>query len=162
MTAVDEVLAFLEAHGITYELARHERVSSIDECALPMKLLHALMPRNYFLCPRNQSTFYLLAAHPDSVFRTSSVSRQAGASRLSFAPEEKLHELLHTFAGAVSPLGLIYDREKKIRLLWDRRLLSESRLLFHPLDNTMSVKVAAAELLRALDREITYIDMETK
>lgn len=162
MTAVDEVLAFLEAHGITYELARHERVSSIEECALPMKLLHALMPRNYFLCPRNQSTFYLLAAHPDSVFCTSSVSRQAGASRLSFAPEEKLHELLHTFAGAVSPLGLIYDREKKIRLLWDRRLLSESRLLFHPLDNTMSVKVAAAELLRALDREITYIDMETK
>lgn len=162
MTAVDEALAFLTEHGIEYELAEHERVSSIEECALPMKLLHALMPRNYFLCPRNQCTIYLLAAHPDSVFRTSSVSRQAGASRLSFAPEEKISELLHTFAGAVSPLGLIYDPEKKIRLLWDKRLISEEQLLFHPLINTMSVKVRQTELLTALNREITYIDMETK
>ena len=158
--ATDSALRFMDEHGIGYELITHERVSSIEECALPMKLLHALMPRNYFLCPRNQSDFYLLVAHPDSVFRTSSVSRQAGASRLSFAPEEKIGELLHTYAGAVSPLGLIFDTEQKIHLLWDKKLANEEYLLFHPLENTMTVKVRQCELLSALNRNISYIDME--
>ena len=156
----DSVFRFLAEHGIAYELAEHQRVSSIEECALPMKLLDGLMPRNYFLCPRNQSGFYLLVAHPDSLFRTSSVSHQAGASRLSFAPEEKIGELLHTYAGAVSPLGLIFDTEQKVHLLWDKKLINEEYLLFHPLDNTMTVKVKQRELFSALNRDITYIDME--
>lgn len=157
-----EVLDFLISSGISYELAEHERVSSIEECALPMSLLHALMPRNYFLSPRNASVFCLLVAHPESVFRTSSVSRQAGTSRLSFAPEEKISELIRAFPGAVSPLGLIFDKEKKLRLLWDRKLINEEFLLFHPLDNRYSVKVRQEELLNALHHEVTYIDMENQ
>ncbi len=157
-----EALEFLESHGVSYEIAEHERVSSIEECVLPMRLLGSLMPRNYFLTPRNGSVYCLLVAHPSSVFRTSSVSRQAETSRLSFAPEEKVSELLHTFPGAVSPLGLLFDPEKKIRLLWDKRLESEEFLLFHPLDNRYSVKVKQKELLRALDREITRIEMENE
>lgn len=155
-------LRFLDEHGVDYEMTEHERVSSIEECALPMKLLHALMPRNYFLCPRNQSSFYLLVAHPDSVFRTSSVSRQAGASRLSFAPEEKITALLHTYAGAVSPLGLIFDTQQSVRLLWDKKLADHEYLLFHPLDNTKTLKLRQSELLSALKCDITYIDMENQ
>lgn len=157
-------LGYLDAHGIPYERAEHERVSAISECVLPERILGALMPRNLFLTPRTKSAYYLLIAHPDSVFRTSSVSRQAGSSRLSFADEEALKELLHTHPGAVSPLGLIFDTQNQVRLLIDRKLLTEPALLFHPLDNTSSVKLTHDGFftcfLGTLFRGYTPVDMD--
>lgn len=159
-----EVYAFLDKAGIEYECARHERVSSIAECALPERLLNALMPRNLFLCPRNKTGYYLLIAHPGSVFRTSSVSKQAGASRLSFADDEALGTLLHTFPGAVSPLGLMYESAKDVHLLIDRRLFDEEYLLFHPLDNTASVKLKTEDLIQkflsACRQEYRIVELE--
>ena len=102
------VYAFLDEKGIAYHSLSHARVSAIEDCLPIAERLGGVVPRNYFLAPRNQSEFYLLLAHPDSVFRTSSVSRQAGASRLMFAPEDALSRLLHTHPGAVSPLGLLF------------------------------------------------------
>ena len=117
------VYAFLDETGIAYHSLSHARVSAIEDCLPIAERLGGVVPRNYFLAPRNQSEFYLLLAHPDSVFRTSSVSRQAGASRLMFAPEDALSRLLHTHPGAVSPLGLMFESAKDVRLLADRRLV---------------------------------------
>ena len=164
MTQSEEaVLDYLEKHGIPYTRAEHERVSAISECKLPERLLSALMPRNLFLTPRSRSAYYLLVAHPDSVFRTSSVSRQVGSSRLSFADEDALWELLNTHPGAVSPLGLIFDSKNQVRLLIDRKLLTEPALLFHPLDNASSVKLTHDDFfnrfLGTLKRGMTLVDM---
>lgn len=158
--------AFLDGLGIAYRALAHERVSAIEECLPIAERLGGVVPRNYFLAPRNQSEFYLLLAHPDSVFRTSRVSRQAGASRLMFAPEDALLKLLHTHPGAVSPLGLMFESARDVRLLVDRRLLDEETLVFHPLENTASVALRGADFfgtfLRAVHRTYTPIDMERK
>lgn len=158
--------AFLDSLGLAYRVLAHERVSAIEDCLPIAEKLGGVVPRNYFLAPRNQSEFYLLLAHPDSVFRTSSVSRQAGASRLMFAPEDALLRLLHTHPGAVSPLGLIFESARDVRLLVDRRLLNEEILVFHPLENTASVALRGADFLgtflRAVHRTYTPVDMERK
>ena len=142
-----QVLAYLAAHNIPYTRAEHPRVSAISDCVLCEGLLGAVMPRNLFLCPRTKNAYCLLIARADAPFRTSSVSKQAGTSRLSFASDEEIAELLHTFPGAVSPLGLIFDTEHKVKLLIDAQLLSEEFLLFHPLENTASVKIKTSDLL---------------
>lgn len=158
------VLAYLEASGIPYERAEHERVSAIAECGAVEKLMGGCMPRNLFLAPRNRSAYWLLIAHAQSVFRTSSVSKQAGSARLSFADEAALWQKLHTHPGAVSPLGLIFDSARDVRLLVDRRLMSEEALLFHPLDNMASVKLSAVaffeRFLPSLGRDYTEVTLE--
>lgn len=158
--------ALLDDLGIAYRVLAHERVSAIEDCLPIAERLGGVVPRNYFLAPRNQSEFYLLLAHPDSVFRTSSVSRQAGASRLMFAPEDTLLQLLHTHPGAVSPLGLMFESARDVRLLVDRRLLRENVLVFHPLENTASVALQSADFfdtfLRAIHKAYTPVDMERK
>lgn len=160
------VYAFLDDLGVEYRTLSHERVSSIEECLPIAERLGGVVPRNYFLAPRSQSEFYLLLAHPDSVFRTSSVSRQAGAPRLMFAPEDALSRLLHTHPGAVSPLGLIFESARDVRLLIDRRLPDEETLVFHPLENTVSVALRGEDFfgvfLRAVRKPYTLVDMERK
>lgn len=164
--AEKSVYAFLDGLAIPYRTLTHARVSAIEECLPIAQRLGGVVPRNCFLAPRNQSAYYLLLAHPDSVFRTSSVSRQAGASRLMFAPEDALLRLLHTHPGAVSPLGLLFESARDVRLLVDRRLLDEDVLVFHPLENTASVAMRGADFfgafLGALHKDYTPVDMEPK
>lgn len=157
------VYQFLAENLIFYRHANHKRVSAISECALPEKLLGGCMPKNLLLTPRNKSAYYLLIMHPQSEFRTGPVSRQAGASRLSFASDDALHALFHTHPGAVSPFGFLFDKENRVNLLIDRRLMSEENLIFHPLENTASLllerNVFIDTVLPLLKRTPVFIDM---
>jgi len=153
---INSVCKRLDELFISYELAYHDRVSTMEECRLPMQLLGAVMPRNLLLTPRNQSEYWLLMCSPDSVFRTSSVSKQLGASRLGFAPGEKLSDLMNTHSGALSPFGLFFDADKAVRAAIDEALLEEEYLLFHPLDNTATVKLKTSDLTGILLPSLGY------
>ena len=160
----EDVLAALGALGIPYELLEHAPVHTMEDCKAAEEALGGVMPKNLFLTPRNHATHHLLIARADAPFRTARVSRQLGVSRLSFATAEELMEMLRTLPGAISPMGLLFDGEKKVHVAIDRARRGEERLLFHPCVNTATLAVSGADffgrLLPALGHEAVYVDME--
>ena len=160
----EDVLAALGALGIPYELLEHAPVHTMEDCRAAEEALGGVMPKNLFLTPRNHASHHLLIARAEAPFRTSRISRQLGVSRLSFATAEALMDMLRTLPGAISPMGLLFDGEKKVRLAIDRALRGEERLLFHPCVNTATLAVSGADffgrLLPALGHEAVYVDME--
>ena len=90
--------------------------------------------KNLFLCNR-QKTAVLppLHAGPDKPFQTKDLSAQIGSARLSFAPEDKLWELLHCTPGSATILGLMNDTEHRVRLLMDRAVYEAEYLSLPPL-----------------------------
>lgn len=160
----EDVLAALGALGIPYELLEHAPVHTMEDCRAAEEALGGVMPKNLFLTPRNHASHHLLIARAEAPFRTSRVSRQLGVSRLSFATAEELMDMLRTLPGAISPMGLLFDGEKKVHLAIDRALRGEERLLFHPCVNTATLAISGADffgrLLPALGHEAVYVDME--
>lgn len=160
----EDVLAALGALGIPYELLEHAPVHTMEDCKAAEEALGGVMPKNLFLTPRNHASHHLLIARAEAPFRTSRVSRQLGVSRLSFATAEELMDMLRTLPGAISPMGLLFDGEKKVHLAIDRALRGEERLLFHPCVNTATLAISGADffgrLLPALGHEAVYVDME--
>ncbi|MCR4620630.1 MAG: prolyl-tRNA synthetase associated domain-containing protein [Clostridiales bacterium] len=142
-----KVLDLLDQLSIRYELAQHEKVSSIEECALVEQMMNARMPKNLLLTTTGSTRYALLVMDGRKQFITSIVSKNAGYSRLSFADDSAVERLLSTYPGAISPFGLMFDADCKVECLFDRELLKEEQLLFHPLDNTCSVKLSTADLL---------------
>ncbi len=135
-----EIIRFLDQTGVAYEYFEHERAHTIDDClAMPFIRDDVTICKNILLCNRQQSCFYLLLLKPLTPFRTSVVSKALGSSRLSFAPEELLPELLHLRSGSVSPLGLFYDREHRITLAAEKAVQDTPRIAFHPCDNRATV-----------------------
>jgi Ala-tRNA(Pro) deacylase len=55
--------------------------------------------------------------------------------------------------GSVSPLGLIHDTSRAVRVIVDSDLRSAERLIFHPNDNTASVTVGGADFARFLEQQ---------
>ena len=148
--ARETILEMLTGFRIPFELCEHPAAHTMEDCKIPEQILGGVMPKNLFLRPRRQEQFYLCVTRADAVFRTSSVSRQAGASRLGFASEEELLRIMHAKAGAAGPLSLLFEEAKNVRLLIDERLKTEEKLLFHPCDNTHSVALSGKDFFERL------------
>ena len=144
MDRSNEVLRYLEQLSIPYTLYRHQPMMTIEECQHieGVDWQQAAMCKNVFLCNRQQTAFYLMLLSHDRPFRTAVVSKLLGVSRLSFAPEDRLPQMLGLQPGAVSPLGLIFDTQHQVQLVVDDALKQHQRLLFHPCVNHMSVELA--------------------
>lgn len=145
METRETILRELNRMGIGYELAHHPPAHTMKECEVPMRILDGLVPKNLFLRPRRQEEFYLCVLRPDSVFSTSAVSRQIGSSRLQFASAEESFRLLRARPGAITPLALMFEEAKRVRLLVDERLKNEKRLIFHPCENTCSLAISGED-----------------
>ena len=130
----------LHQWGITYERHDHEPAHTIWDCLqMPFITEDVVICKNIFLSNRQRTQFYLLLIEPTKTFHTSKVSSCLGVSRLSFAPDEMLAPLLGLERGAVSPLGLLFDKEHRIPLICDAELQKAPRIAFHPLVNTSTV-----------------------
>ncbi len=150
MPIQDEVYARLREMGIPYEHISHPPVHTMEDCAPNAARLGALMPKNLFCTPRNESAFVLCIVRPDVAFRTADVSKQLGLSRLSFASPERLRQYLRTEPGAISPMGLLFDTAKAVRLAVDAALWDEPLLAFHPCAPTETLSLRQEDFRRFL------------
>ena len=149
--------------GIEYYRVDHEHADTIEMCEEVEELLGCQICKNLFLTNRQQTDFYLLIMPGEKPFKTKLLSKQIGSARLSFASPKQMEELLGLKPGSVSVLGLMNDREKKVRLLVDRDLLREENFGCHPCQNTSSLRFRTEELFRtllpALEHEPVYVEL---
>ena len=140
MTTKDFIMARVRALGVAHEYHEHAPAHTMEEClALPYAAPDVTFCKNLLLCNTPKTAFYLYVTVPDKPFRTGDVSKRLGSSRLSFAPPECLHSMLHLEPGSLSPLGLWFDGEQRIRLAFDRDVQRAGRIAFHPCDNSATV-----------------------
>lgn len=142
--AVYHLLKQLE---IPYKRMDHEAMATIEACRGVDELLGITMCKNLFLCNSQKTQFYLLMMPGDKKFKTKELSKQIGSARLSFASEEFMEEFLHISPGAVSIMGLMNDKENRVRLLIDEDVLKEEYLGCHPCVNTASLKLRTTDVL---------------
>ncbi|OED39469.1 hypothetical protein AB833_15300 [Chromatiales bacterium (ex Bugula neritina AB1)] len=75
-----------------------------------------------------------------------------GFGKLSFASPERLMHYLGVIPGAVTPLAILNDVTRSVKLVLDKQLLEMDPLHFHPCDNRMTTTLSAEDLLRYINR----------
>ena len=148
MSQAQRIFEYLDELGIRYEYVTHAPARTMADCAQNDARLHALTPKNLFLTTKSRRRHYLCLTRPEARFVTSDVSRQAGSPRLSFAPEDALWDMLRCRPGSASPLGLIFDIDRRVRLLVDAALKDAPALGFHPCDNTMTLVMSGEDFFQ--------------
>ena len=155
---------FLDSLGIEYTRVDHTAADTMEMCAEAKKVLGVGICKNLFLCPRNKSQFYLLVMPGDKPFKTKELSAQIGSSRLSFAGEEDMAEFLDITPGSVSILGLMNDKENRVKLLVDKDLLEDEQFGCHPCINTSSLKFKTTDvfekILPATGHDYTVVELK--
>ena len=140
------IFDMLDRLGIKYTAVKHDAVHTMEDLKPIEQQLGAVFFRNLFLCNRQKTKYYLLLITGDKPFRTSEVSKLLGVARLSFGSGEALEEMLGVPAGAVNPLSLVFDSEKRITLVCDKEILCLDRVCMHPGTNEASLVMDTEDL----------------
>ena len=136
----------LDALDIAYTRVDHARAATMDDLAAAEAVLGCGIAKNLFLTNRQQTDFYLLIMPGHKPFKTKYLSAQLGCSRLSFATEEHLGSILGVESGCASVLALMNDSDRKVRLVFDKDILSAEQFACHPCLNSTSLAFPTAEL----------------
>ena len=67
------------------------------------------------------------------------------------ASSESLFEKMSLPAGVVSPFGLLNNADKDIQVYFDKEIMSERRMSFHPNTNEKTLFLDRTDLLKFLE-----------
>lgn len=136
--------------GVDYQRVDHEPAMTMEACEEIDKTLGAPTCKNLLLCNRQQTDFYLLMMQGDKVFKTKDLSAQLEVSRLSFASGEFMEEFLDITPGSLSVMGLMNDKDCRVKLVIDAPVLATEYIGFHPCINTSTLRVKVADLVNTI------------
>src|SRR5919108_4349942 len=142
-----QLFARLDALGIAHRTVEHPPVFTVEEA----KALRGNLPghhvKNLFLRNKKEE-MWLVVALEDRAIDLKRLGEALGAGRLSFGSPERVKRHLRVEPGSVTPLALINDKERAVRLAVDRALADGAPVNVHPLVNTMTTALASADLMR--------------
>ena len=150
------VYELLDRLGLEYQRVDHESAMTMASCLAVDEVLEATMCKNLLLCNRQCTDFYLLLMPGDKPFKTSVLSKQIGSSRLSFADGSYMEQFLDITPGSLSVLGLMNDKDFRVKLLIDGDVLTGEYIGVHPCINTSSLRIRTADLMEKLIPELGH------
>lgn len=85
-----------------------------------------------------------------------------GVNRVKMASLDSLMEQIQLPPCVVSVFGLLNNKDKNIQVYFDKEILSEERMSFHPNVNTKTIFISTDDVLKFLHEvgfEYTVIDL---
>ena len=144
-----------EEIGITeYEVKEHPAVYTMEEVERYGLAGEGLNLKNLLIKEKKTGRFFLIIIDDTRRVDMKHFKEVTGWKQVSFAGEEDLHTLLGVISGAVTPLALFNDTEKRITVVLADELASlpdDSGVTFHPCRNTASLTMSKGDFMRFLD-----------
>lgn len=131
----------LESLKIEYVRYEHKAVYTVEEADKLKINIKGKLCKNLFLKNSKGDTHYLFVLEETKRADLKLLSKQIGSSRLSFASEERLAKYLDLKKGAVTPFGIINDKESSVIILIDKDLVGDHLVNFHPNVNTATIGI---------------------
>jgi Ala-tRNA(Pro) deacylase len=146
----EDLFTVLKRLGIETHTVEHPPLFSVEESRHLRGQIPGAHTKNLFLVDRKDRLF-LLSADESAAIDLKHLHHKIGASgRLSFGKAEAMRATLGVETGSVTPFAAMNDTENRVSVVIDRALLARDPLNFHPLVNTRTTRITAADLLRFL------------
>ncbi len=146
-TSPDDLFNLLEKQGISYELHRHAPIFTVQEGVHLKATIPGLHCRNLFLKDKKDRMFLVVVAN-DTALDMKKLEGVLGSARLSFGSPERLWTHLGITPGSVCPFVAVNDPGHAVEIILDGFMMKAPLVCYHPLDNSMSICLTPADLLK--------------
>ncbi len=144
-----ETYDYLTDHGVEYEVTEHIAVYNMEELNAVRLPYPDRDAKNLFVRDDKKRNYYLITVKGDKRVDLKEFQQRFGTRKLSFASADDLMAIMGLIPGAVTPLGLLNDGERKAALYLDEAFLG-GLVGVHPNDNTATVWMKAEDLIRLI------------
>ena len=147
-----ETYDFLKGNGIEFEVTEHEAVYNMEELDAVDLPYPGDDAKNLFVRDDKKRNYYLITVKGDKRVDLKEFRKTYETRPLRFASEDDLMAIMKLISGAVTPLGLLNDDERKVQFYIDEDFMAGSgRIGVHPNDNTATVWLQASDLIKLIE-----------
>ena len=147
---IDNVLAFLDSHGLEYSWYTHTEAPTIEIARQYWQKDGSKHCKNLFFRNHKGNRHYLVVLDSDRDLDIHELEKRLHQGKLSFASPQRMERYLGLHPGSVSPFGLINDTDNHVHLFLDENLKKEASLSFHPNDNHATVVITQEKFMQYL------------
>lgn len=146
----ESLLDLLGELGMPVVTVEHEPAYTVEDGRrLHGELLPGVNVKNLFLKDAKDA-LWLVSAPWERQIDLKGLPLRIGCKRVSFGSPALLMETLGVIPGAVTPFAPVNDTGRRVRVVLDAGMMRAETLNCHPLVNTATTNIRAADLLRFL------------
>ena len=144
-----DLFALLDELGIAHHTVEHPPAFTVEDARALRGQIPGGHTKNLFLKDK-KGRLWLVVADEETMVNLKELHKRIGAARLSFGKAELMEAVLGVAPGSVTPFALMNDRQGRVTVVLDERMMEHDALNFHPLENTATTTIARDDLLRFL------------
>ena len=157
-TKKQDIYNILKEMNIDYSVTEHKPVYTIEEMNdLGMENIDHVI-KNLFIRDDKKKNYYLVLVQKDKTVNLNKLKETINSRRLSFASEEDLEKYLGLKKGAVSPLGIVNDENKFVKVIIDRDIRNLEFIGVHPMENTSTVWINVEDLQKLIKSNGNFVN----
>ena len=155
-----EVYDFIKSKNIWHEITEHEAVFNMDELSKIEVPYNDCDAKNLFVRDDKKENYYLITVKGNKRVDLKELRKRYDVRPLSFASAEDLIKYLNIIPGSVSPLGLLNDKERKVKFYLDDSFFKDNKIIgIHPNDNTATVWLKVDDLINIIKEHGSKIEI---
>lgn len=146
----NDVYNYLTNKSINYEVTEHKAVfnmKEISEIECPYPEADA---KNLFVRDDKKKNYYLITVKGNKRVNLKEFRNKLNTRPLTFANENELSDILGLFPGAVSPFGILNDKNNIVKIFIDKEF-ENSLIGIHPNDNTATIWLNTKDLIKIIE-----------
>ena len=144
----DKIYELIKNKNIWYEITEHQAVFNMQKLAQIQVPYPERDAKNLFIRDDKKRDYYLITVKGDKKVDLKEFRRNNNTRPLTFASSEDLMEILNLIPGAVTPLGVLNDKERKVIVFIDEFFKEEPSIIgIHPNDNTATIWLYTKDLI---------------
>jgi Ala-tRNA(Pro) deacylase len=147
----DDLKKYLQKNKIKYTLHKHPAVFTVLEAIIHCGSIPGTHCKNLFLKNKKTNQFYLITIPYDKRLNLNQFRKSIGASKIRFGDEEDLLMVLGVSPGAVSPIGLVNDKENKTIFIIDEDIWQAEEVCCHPNINTETLQISGSDFRKLMN-----------
>ena len=148
----NQIMEELTRLNISYEMVDHPAAETTEEADKYIEGHIGVRTKSMFLKDKKKH-FYLLIMDDKKRLDFHEFQDLTGAKRVSMAHDHDIKEQLGLVPGIISPFGLMNNSAHNITVLFDKEMLQEPILTFHPNENTHTIFLKTADVLRFVNEQ---------
>ena len=150
MDAYQQVANKLQELGIAFDVVEHPPAFTTEQADSYIEGMEGVRTKTMFLTNKKKTQYYLLIMDDKKRLDMDDFKVQVGADRIRMASLDSLAEKMNLPAGTVSPFGLLNNEEKDIQVYFDKEIINEERMTFHPNTNEKTIFISTTDLFKFL------------
>ena len=143
-----EIYDFIKSRNIWYEVTEHKAVFSMKELSEVEVLYPEYDAKNLFVCDDKKRNYYLITVRGNKRVDLKKFRNDNGIRPLSFASADDLKNIMNLVPGAVTPFGLLNDKDLKVTFYLDKDFFKDEQIIgIHPNDNSATIWLKVTDLI---------------